>query len=73
MSGQNPEGYVQGCQLSIHGRGPQVVKSLPRWQTLRKLETCNQEPSFWQQCHSQLGLTGWRIFIQKDVLQLCLD
>ena len=39
MSGQNPEGYVQGCQLSIHGRGPRVVKSLPRYQTLRELGT----------------------------------
>ena len=39
MSGQNPEGYVQGCQLSIDGRGPRVVKSLPRRQTLRKLRT----------------------------------
>ena len=39
MRGQDPEGYVQGCQLSIHGRGPQVVKSLPRRQTLRELRT----------------------------------
>ena len=37
MSSQNPEGCVQGCQLSIPGRGPWVVKSLPRWQTLRNL------------------------------------
>ena len=35
--GQDPEGYVQGCQLSIPGRGPRVVKSLPGWQTLREL------------------------------------
>ena len=39
MSGQHPEGYVQSCQLSIPGRGPRVVKSLPRWQTLRELGT----------------------------------
>ena len=39
MSGQDPEGYVQGCQLSIPGRGPRVVKSLPRWQTLREFGT----------------------------------
>ena len=39
MSGQDPEGYVQGCQLSIPGRGPRVVKSLPQWQTLRELGT----------------------------------
>ena len=39
MSGQDPEGYVQGCQLSIPGRGPRVVKSLPRQQTLRELGT----------------------------------
>ena len=39
MSGQDPEGYVQGCQLSIPGRGPWVVKSLPRLQTLRELGT----------------------------------
>ena len=39
MSGQNPEGYVQGCQLSIHRRGPRVGKSLPRRQTLRELGT----------------------------------
>ena len=39
MSGQDPEGYVQGCQLSIPLRGPRVVKSLPRWQTLRELRT----------------------------------
>ena len=37
MSGRDPEGYVQGCQLSIQGRGPRVVKSIPRWQTLGKL------------------------------------
>ena len=39
MSGQDPEGYVQGCQLSIPGCGPWVVNSLPRWQTLRELGT----------------------------------
>ena len=39
MSGQDPEGYVQGCQLSIQGRGPQVGKSLPRWQILMELGT----------------------------------
>ena len=39
MRGQDPEGYVQGCQLSIPGRDPQVVKSLPRRQTLRELRT----------------------------------
>ena len=39
MSGQDPEGYVQGCQLSIPGRGPRVVKSLLRWQTLREFGT----------------------------------
>ena len=39
MRGQDAEGYVQGCQLSIPGRGPRVVKSLPRWQTLRELGT----------------------------------
>ena len=37
--GQDSEGYVQGCQLSIHGKEPQVVKSLPRWQTLGELGT----------------------------------
>ena len=42
MRGQDPEGYVQGCQLSIPGTGPQVVKSLPRRQTLRELGT--QQP-----------------------------
>ena len=30
---------MQGCQLSIQGRGPWVVKSLPRWQTLMELGT----------------------------------
>ena len=39
MSGQDAEGYVQGCQISIQGRGPRVVKSLPRWQTLMELRT----------------------------------
>ena len=39
MSGQDPEGYVQGCQLSIQWRGPRVVKSLPRWETLTELGT----------------------------------
>ena len=39
MRGQDPEGYVQGCQLSINGRDPQVVKSLPRRYTLRELGT----------------------------------
>ena len=39
MSGQDPEGYVQGCQLSIPVRGPRVVKSFPRQQTLRGLGT----------------------------------
>ena len=39
MSGQDPEGYVPGCQMAILGRGPQVVKSLPQWQTLRELGT----------------------------------
>ena len=39
MRCQDPEGYVQGCQLSIPGRGPRVVKSLPRWQNLCELGT----------------------------------
>ena len=39
MSSQDPEGYVQGCQLSVPGRGPRVVQSLPRRQTLRELGT----------------------------------
>ena len=39
MRGQDPEGYVQGCQLSIPGRGLWVVKSLPQRQTLRELGT----------------------------------
>ena len=39
MRGQDAEGYVQGCQLSISGSGPRVVKSLPRRQTLRELGT----------------------------------
>ena len=39
MRVQDPERYVQGCQLSIPGRGPRVVKSLPRRQTLRELGT----------------------------------
>ena len=39
MRCQDTEGYVQGCQLSIPGRGPWVVKSLPQRQTLRELET----------------------------------
>ena len=37
MSGQDPEGYVQGYQLSIPVRGPRVVKSFPQQQTLREL------------------------------------
>ena len=39
MRGQYPEGYVQGCQLSIPGRGPWVMNSLPRRHTLRELRT----------------------------------
>ena len=39
MIGQDPEGYVQGCQLSIQGWGPLLVKSLPWWQTLKELGT----------------------------------
>ena len=39
MRGQDPEGYVQGCQLSINGIDPQVVKSLPRRQNLCELAT----------------------------------
>ena len=39
MRGQDPEGYVQGRQLSIPGTGTRVVKSLPQWQTLRELGT----------------------------------
>ena len=39
MRGHDPEGSVQGCQLSMQGWGPRVVKSLPRWQTLRELGT----------------------------------
>ena len=39
MRGQDPYGYVQVCQLSIPGRGPLLVKSLPRRQTLRELGT----------------------------------
>ena len=39
MRGQDAEGYVQGCQLSIPVRGPRLVKSLPRRQTLRELGT----------------------------------
>ena len=42
MRGQDPEGYVHGCQLSIPGRGPWVVKSLPRRQIPRELGT--QQP-----------------------------
>ena len=37
MRGEDPEGYVQGCELSVRGRDPRVVKSLPRRQTLREL------------------------------------
>ena len=37
MRGEDPEGYVLGCQLSVRGRDPRVVKSLPRRQTLRQL------------------------------------
>ena len=39
MRGQDPEAYGQGCQLSINGRDPRVVKSLPRRHTLRELGT----------------------------------
>ena len=39
MRGQDAEGYVQGCQLSIPGRGPPLVKTLTRRQTLRELRT----------------------------------
>ena len=39
MSSHDPVGYMQGCQLSIQGRVPQVVKSLSRWQTLREIWT----------------------------------
>ena len=39
MRYQDPDVYVQGCQLSIPGRGPPMVKSLPRRQTLRELGT----------------------------------
>ena len=39
MRCQDPEGYVQGCQLSIPGRGPRVVKSLPPRQAIRELGT----------------------------------
>ena len=39
MSGQDPKGYVQWCQMSIQGRGPQVVKSLPQWQILTEFGT----------------------------------
>ena len=39
MRGQDPEGYVQGCQLSIPVRGPRVVNSLPRRQNLCELGT----------------------------------
>ena len=39
MSGQDPEGYVQGCQLSIQGWDPWVVKPLPEKRTLTELGT----------------------------------
>ena len=39
MSGQDPEGYVQCCQMSMPGRGPRVLKSLTQRQTLRQLGT----------------------------------
>ena len=39
MRGQDPEAYEQGCQLSINGRDPREVKSLPRRHTLRELGT----------------------------------
>ena len=38
-SGQDPKGYVQCCQMSIQGRGPRGVKSLPQWQILTELGT----------------------------------
>ena len=39
MRGQDPEAYGQGCQLSINGREPREVKSIPRRHTLRELGT----------------------------------
>ena len=39
MRGQDPEAFGQGCKLSINGRDPRVVKSLPCWNTLRELGT----------------------------------
>ena len=39
MSSQDTEGYVLVFQMSVQGTSPQVVKSLPRWQTLGELRT----------------------------------
>ena len=39
MRGQDPEAFGQGSKLSINGRDPRVVKSLPRRHTLRELGT----------------------------------
>ena len=60
MSGQDPEGYVQCCQLSIPGKGPWVVKSLPRWQTLRELRTLQPGTHFLATAPQPVGahLTG---------------
>ena len=73
MRGQDPEGYVQGCQLSTQGRGPWLVKSLPRWHTLTTRSPVTRHPPSSNSATASWGSLGWRVFIQKDVLQLCLN
>ena len=55
MRGQDPEGYVQSCQLSINGREPHVVKSLPRRQTLRELGTLQPGTNFLETVPQPVG------------------
>ena len=73
MRGQDPEGYVQGCQLSIPGTGTRVVKSFLQWQTLRELGTLQPGTHLLATVPQPGGAHLNGVFIQKDVPQLCLD
>ena len=74
MSGQNPEGYVQGCQLFNPLKGPpggEVTSSKADPKKTQKPVT--RHPHSGNSATASRGSLGWRIFIQKDGLQLCLD
>ena len=73
LSGQDTNGYVQGCQLSIPGRDPAGEVTSATADPKRTRNTATRHTPSSNSVTASWGSLDWRVFIQKDVLQLCLD